>query len=172
MDLTRGNLTVAQFGGRFNELARFVPYLVANKENRVRKFERGLNPRIHNQVVCLEIHDFVELVYKASLAKESLKRNAMAMAESRKRIALSLNQNQAGWRRRPNGNNQEVRPRGNRSSSANGTPCPKCQRPHYGQCLIGTNRCYRCGQPDHIVRDCPKGGAAPFQTVDNHRLPT
>jgi hypothetical protein len=37
---------------------------------------------------------------------------------------------------------------------------------------MGTHRCYRCGQPDHIGRDCPKGGAIPLQTMDNRRLPT
>jgi hypothetical protein len=39
MDLTQGNMTVAQYVARFNELARFASYLVANVENRVRKFE-------------------------------------------------------------------------------------------------------------------------------------
>lgn len=63
---------------------RFAPYLMADEENRVRKFERGLNPRIHNRVVCLEIRVFVELVNNASLAEESLKRNAMAMADHEK----------------------------------------------------------------------------------------
>jgi hypothetical protein len=33
IDLTQGNLIVAQYTGRFNELARFTPYLVANEEN-------------------------------------------------------------------------------------------------------------------------------------------
>jgi hypothetical protein len=28
---------------RFNELVHFAPYLVADEENRVRKFEQGLN---------------------------------------------------------------------------------------------------------------------------------
>jgi hypothetical protein len=59
MDLTQGNLIVAQYACHFNELARFTPYLVADEKNRVRKFERGLSPRIHDQVVCLEIRDFV-----------------------------------------------------------------------------------------------------------------
>jgi len=44
---------------RFNELARFAPYLVAEEENRVRKFEQGLNQQILDQVVCFEIRDFV-----------------------------------------------------------------------------------------------------------------
>ena len=55
MDLTQGNMTVAQHAGRFNELALFAPYMVADEENRVRKFEQGLNPRIHDRVVCFEI---------------------------------------------------------------------------------------------------------------------
>ena len=38
MDLTQGNITVAQYASCFNELARFAPYMVADEENRVRKF--------------------------------------------------------------------------------------------------------------------------------------
>ncbi len=34
MDLTQGNMTVAQYAGRFNELARFATYLVVDEENR------------------------------------------------------------------------------------------------------------------------------------------
>ena len=40
MDLTQGNMTVAQYAGRFNELAHFAPYLVADEENRVRKLNK------------------------------------------------------------------------------------------------------------------------------------
>ena len=69
MDLTQGNMTVTQYAGCFNELARFALYMVADEGNRVRKFEQGLNSRIHDCVVCFEIRDFMELVNKASLAR-------------------------------------------------------------------------------------------------------
>jgi hypothetical protein len=174
MDLTQGNMTVAQYAGRFNELARFAPYMVADEENRVRKFEQGLNPRIHDRVVCFEIQNFVDLVNKASIAEESVKKNAMAVVESRKRVAPPLNRNQVGWKRRPNGGIQGVKSFGNTPNSANGTPCPKCQRLHYGPCRVGTNICYRYGQAGHFARDCPKqkGGAAPSQIGNNRKPPT
>jgi len=35
-------------------------------------------------------------------------------------------------------------------------PCPKCNRPHQGQCLMGTCMCFRCGKTRHFIRDCPK----------------
>ena len=62
MDLTQGNMIVTEYVGRFNELTRFAPYMVANEENRVRKFEQGLNPWIHDRVLCFEIRNFIELV--------------------------------------------------------------------------------------------------------------
>jgi hypothetical protein len=95
--------------------------MVVDEENRIRKFEQGLNPWIHDRVVYFEIQDFVELVNKASLAKDSVKRIAMAMVDSQKRVAPPPNQNQAKWKRRPNGNNQGVKPIENRPSSANST---------------------------------------------------
>jgi hypothetical protein len=94
VDLTQGNMTVAQYAARFNELPRFAPYLVADEENRVRKFKQGLNQRILDGVVCFEIKDFVELVNKASLAEDSIKKSAMAMMDSRKRAAPPRNNSQ------------------------------------------------------------------------------
>jgi hypothetical protein len=39
MDLTQENMTITHYVGRFNELACFAPYMVANEENLVKKFE-------------------------------------------------------------------------------------------------------------------------------------
>ena len=34
-------------------------------------------------------------------------------------------------------------------------PCRKCGRLHGGECIMGTNACYSCGKPGHMVKDCP-----------------
>jgi hypothetical protein len=51
----QGALTVEQYAARFIELSRFAPYLVPKKDLKARKFERGLQPKIMNQVVGFEI---------------------------------------------------------------------------------------------------------------------
>jgi len=52
-------------------------------------------------------------------------------------------------------------------------PCVKCGKNHKGECRLGLNVCYRCGQPGHHSYECrvkkedlqiqgaPKGQAAP-----------
>ncbi|KAD3067002.1 hypothetical protein E3N88_34882 [Mikania micrantha] len=34
--------------------------------------------------------------------------------------------------------------------------CKKCGKTHGGECRQGSNRCYRCGRPDHFIQDCPE----------------
>ena len=34
--------------------------------------------------------------------------------------------------------------------------CRQCGKSHPGVCRAGTNACYGCGVPGHIVRDCPR----------------
>ena len=34
-------------------------------------------------------------------------------------------------------------------------PCRKCGKLHGGECMMGTNACYYCGKPGHMVKDCP-----------------
>ncbi|XP_073269352.1 uncharacterized protein [Primulina huaijiensis] len=33
--------------------------------------------------------------------------------------------------------------------------CPKCGKPHKGECLVGSGRCYRCKEIGHTALKCP-----------------
>ncbi|XP_073271472.1 uncharacterized protein [Primulina huaijiensis] len=33
--------------------------------------------------------------------------------------------------------------------------CPKCGKPHKGECLVGSGRCYRCKEIGHTTLKCP-----------------
>ena len=46
--------------------------------------------------------------------------------------------------------------KGKQSSSPRTYPtCRRCGKSHPGECRIGTNNCYECGQEGHYVADCP-----------------
>jgi hypothetical protein len=67
---------VEQYAAKFIELSRFAPYLVPTEDLKAKRFERGLQLRIMNQVVGFEIGNLIDLVSKAIVIEPTLKINA------------------------------------------------------------------------------------------------
>jgi len=78
------------------------------------------------------------------------------MADTRKRMAPPMKNNQPSWKRRTNGVNPGPNFAGNRSAPFNSPFCPKCNCYHQGPCCIGNNNCFRCGQSGLFAPVCPK----------------
>jgi len=57
-------------------------------------------------------------------------------------------------------NHEKLKPRGSpQKGKQSGSPrtyptCKRCGKSHPGECRIGTNNCYECGQEGHYVADC------------------
>lgn len=79
MDL-QGGMTLAGYAAKFKQLSWFALYLIP-EDNKAKKLETGLKPRIRTQMTCFEIKNFSQLVNRASLFEESLKVTAAAMAQ-------------------------------------------------------------------------------------------
>jgi hypothetical protein len=69
-------MTVEEYAAKFIELSRFTPYLVSTEELKARKFERGLQPRIMNQIVGFEIGILTDLINKAAVIERTQKINS------------------------------------------------------------------------------------------------
>ena len=65
LNLTQGDLTVAEYEAKFTELARFVPDQVDTDEKKARRFEQGLRFWIQNRVAMFELTSYMAVVQKA-----------------------------------------------------------------------------------------------------------
>ncbi|XP_073222428.1 uncharacterized protein [Cicer arietinum] len=70
--LEQGNMTVAEYAAKFEELSRYYPLYVgeAGEKSKCIKFEMGLRPEIKKQVGMQEIRDFPTLVNKSRIYDE------------------------------------------------------------------------------------------------------
>ena len=119
----------------------------------------------------------VVLVDRACKAEELLKEKRKVEAETRnwkkmpmskapsQQLGKSRNMNprsqvSAGQSYR-NFKKQNVGPKSQNTSAASvgnsrfvKPKCQRCGRNHFGPCRA--NECFRCGSPDHFIRDCPE----------------
>lgn len=60
---------MAQYETKFTKLSRYAPHMVADKEERAKKFQHGLAPHIQERVAPFMLEDYSE-VYKKALVIE------------------------------------------------------------------------------------------------------
>ncbi|XP_040996120.1 uncharacterized protein LOC121242300 [Juglans microcarpa x Juglans regia] len=103
-------MTVHQYAAKFAELSRFPPYLILDEEKKARKFEEGLNFQIYERVMVLQMQCFSELVHKAILVEQNIKRG-VELQETRKRTTPqgSSGRDQGPWKKRNEGNSSGKR---------------------------------------------------------------
>jgi hypothetical protein len=152
-NLVQGDMTVEQYSARFMELARFAANLIPDEETKAERFENGLNPRIRERVICLEIKEYARLVEVTSLAERGIRESAAAYElkrRSKQQITRPVKRQAIGSGSKPtlgkNFSNQK-------------TVCSKCSRIHEGDCRQGTSTCFRCRKLRHFLKDYPMNTA-------------
>ncbi|XP_041020483.1 uncharacterized protein LOC121262135 [Juglans microcarpa x Juglans regia] len=150
-NLVQGTMTVCQYAAKFAKLSRFASYLIPDEEKKARKFEEGLNYKIYERVMLLQIQSFSKLVHKAMLVEQNIKRG-MELQEQRKRASppRSSSMDQGPWKKRNEGNGSR-HVQGNQSIN----PCKFCSNIHFGECKKEIGACFRCGKNRHFIKDCP-----------------
>ncbi|XP_057975164.1 uncharacterized protein LOC131162566 [Malania oleifera] len=92
-----GNMTVGEYVAKFVELSCFAPFLIPNEVRKVRKFEKFLRCIIYELVVGFPVHNFLDLVDKASVLEKSIQ-GSIKSIEKKKRPAPSSFQAEVGQR--------------------------------------------------------------------------
>ncbi|XP_057723827.1 uncharacterized protein LOC130939765 [Arachis stenosperma] len=178
MQLKKGQMTVAEYTSRFEELCRFSRICQGALEDfaewKCIKYEGGLWSDILSFVAPMEIRVFSELVNKCRVAEECVRKAAAEKGNLRvpfqrpsgrkfalrgknfKRGGFVPQQTQGqGNYRRPNTNVNQGKRFGKQPHQD--LNCQRCRKYHPGVlCRLGLGVCYSCGQPGHIATNCPE----------------
>ncbi|XP_031261164.1 uncharacterized protein LOC116119363 [Pistacia vera] len=186
-ELKQGNMTVREYATMFNSLARFAPTMVSTQQCRLERFVNGLHPKVAQIVIAggqppqtysealeqalrVEIYmnkekwmENPKLVISSSssgqtiVQKVEVVNSAQASEDKGKRKFQQRFQKKGGKNKRTPQQQQRK----------NNLPyCQKCGRQHKGDCLLGTNVCFKCKQPGHMAKDCKVTQATSLQTVE------
>ncbi|XP_031286440.1 uncharacterized protein LOC116145148 [Pistacia vera] len=170
ISLQQGNMTVKEYSIKFNSLAKFAPILVSIPQTRLERFVGGLHPTIARDVMSghQPSQTYSEALTGAIRAEVYLRKETkLALSPTMASSPLQLGQSSSaeqvvskddkGKGKKgvlPKANRKDMKKKGQqRKGEIN--YYKKCRRRHRGECLVGTNVCFRCRQLGHIARDCP-----------------
>ncbi|KAK2444363.1 cleavage and polyadenylation specificity factor subunit [Trifolium repens] len=136
MELKQGNLSVAEYATKFEDICRFCPHYntVEAEGDRCVKFESGLRPDLKQLVSILEIRNFANLVNKSNICDLDGKAKTSYYKEMNDKKERSLDRGKPYDKR----NKGKVGGSGEKGKNAN-------------------DKCYKCGVLGHRFYDCPKG---------------
>lgn len=70
--LRHGNMTVAEYEKRFDELSRYATEFISTEASRAKRFEQGLRPVIREKLVALKIREYGDLVDRAVIVERDM----------------------------------------------------------------------------------------------------
>ncbi|PNX56846.1 cellular nucleic acid-binding protein, partial [Trifolium pratense] len=150
MELKQGNLSVAEYSVKFEELSRFCPHYntIEAEYDKCVKFESGLRPDIKQLIGFSEIRDFATLVNKSKICDDDGK------AKSAHYKMMKDKRGKGQDRGKPYDNKGKKKAEG--SGGKKEVKCFKCGIVGHkiGECKAEGFKCYRCGRFGHKSEEC------------------
>ncbi|XP_073064078.1 uncharacterized protein [Primulina eburnea] len=157
LELRQASLSVAEYILKFEEGCVFVPFIAENDKDKGEQFLRGLKPEIIRDVHISKVVTYQEIVERALLAEHD-EQEIEKERQLRRQVFQAKGQGSSvnvrgGYKGKGKMEQRSRLPLPPTDSER--ALCPKCGKPHKGECLIGSGRCYRCKEMGHTVYNCP-----------------
>ena len=170
--LEQGTLSVTDYERSFSELVRHVPFIRDDEVSKTKRFAVGLSPAIRTTVASTAHTQYDQVVEAAVRVEMSMGLKSQATpSQGQKRSGSTWVQGGSSKHFKMGGKTQWTsgsRPsQGAQSCQGSVRPqigsfkgpkpeCAQCEKNHYGECRLGTDSCFKCGQPGHFTIECPQ----------------
>lgn len=169
MSLRQGDMTVAEFVRKFDRGCCFMPLIAGDAGEKLRHFLHGLRPTVRRDVMLSHPTNYGVAVTEALRAEQNLKDIEWEMSRKRPQQQQQQQQGKKPYTgpQRPQGQQRNQGPPRFQGQQKQQPPrlmapktvekplCNECGRNHFGKCLFGTGKCFKCGG-EHLVDDCPQ----------------
>ncbi|XP_069146574.1 uncharacterized protein [Solanum lycopersicum] len=182
MNLRQGNMTVQEYGLKFNQLSRYAHHIVVDIRAQMNKFLYGVSNLVkidcRNNMLLGDMNIFMLMTHAQQVEgdkiREQTKENKKAKtgnyeysqqksgggnrSQSQQKFSapapLSASVPSSKNRYDQKGRAPDSKSQGSVSGTKTYPTCPKCGKNHPDECLAGKERCFWCGQYGHRLRDC------------------
>ncbi|XP_075515563.1 uncharacterized protein LOC142550210 [Primulina tabacum] len=156
-EATKDALSVTQYTLKFEEGCVFVPFIAENDKDKGEHFLRGLKPEILRYVHMFKVDTYQDIVERALLAEhdeQEIEKERQLRRQAFQTRGQGASANVRGGHKGKGKMEQRSKPHVP-SSDTERQVCPKCGKPHKGECLVGSGRCFRCKEMGHMALKCP-----------------
>ncbi|XP_073035232.1 uncharacterized protein [Primulina eburnea] len=157
LELRQAAMTVNEYTLKFEEGCVFVPFIAENDKDKGEHFIRGLRPEIRRDVHMAKVVSYQDIVERALLAEldeQEIEKERQLRRQTFQAKSQGASPSSRGGFKGKGKMEQRNKP-SVPSSDVERSLCPKCGKPHKGECLVGSGRCYRCKEMGHTAQKCP-----------------
>ncbi|XP_075515773.1 uncharacterized protein LOC142550585 [Primulina tabacum] len=157
LELKQDSLSVAEYTLKFEEGCVFVPFIAENDKDKGEHFLRGLKPEIQRDVHMAKVITYQDIVKRALLAEhdeQEIEKERQLRRQAFQARGQGASTSTRGGHKGKGKMEQRNKPSAP-SSEMKRPLCPKCGKPHKGERLVGSGRCYRCKEMGHTAQKCP-----------------
>ncbi|XP_075515782.1 uncharacterized protein LOC142550594 [Primulina tabacum] len=157
LNLKQGTMSMTEYIQQFEAGVQYVPYIAQDDTSKGEHFMRGLRSEIKRDVRMSKGSTYGEIVERALMAEQ----DEHDIDIDRQQRRQQYFQKSQGTGQGKKTDSKGARPEEPRSKGPpprkeqDRPPCPKCGKLHGGECMQGSNVCYRCKKPGHLAKNCP-----------------
>ncbi|XP_058189203.1 uncharacterized protein LOC131306791 [Rhododendron vialii] len=164
INLKQGSMSVAEYDAKFNALSAYATDMVDTEEKKGRRFRKGLEDNVRTRITPYKEKDYADLVDMANKIGKDVE-EMFEKREQTKKSKIAASQvrqaSKSGGDYKVGSKFQHLKGQSDfKQQSGQGREVSKQSvNREGGSSGRGTFfQCFRCGSPDHRVRDCPEAG--------------